>query len=245
MSCEIEINPQFLGDWVEVANVTRSASLDESGKPQRIPSFNLNATIDKRFIAVQVTSIAAKSSWVAGGYISQKYNFPGFSSTLTSHYLKLNSINLLELKEADNYTSDLVFYPRIYFEDVQIKVWKYVGEEISFLENTLTDIQQSIDNVSLGEIDLSEIITKLNIISENLDNSYLDLADDLADVIAQITETQQELANIDINVLTQLNQVDAGIFTLFEAIKNLIPPGESSDLEAALKIRLDLNEEFL
>ena len=245
MACQIEINPQLLGDWVEVANVSRSASLDESGKPQRIPAFSLGVNIDKRFIAVQVTSVAAKSSWVAGGYIAQKYNFPGFSTTLNSHYLKLNSINLLELKETANYTSDLIFYPRTYFQDLEVTVWKYVGEEISFLEDILTNIQQSVDKISLGEVDLSEIIAKLDTISQNLDNSYLDLADDLSDVIAQITVIQEALSNIDLNVLTQLNLVDAGIFTLFQGIKSLIPASESNELETALKFRLDLNEEFL
>ncbi len=245
MACQIEINPQFSGDWTEVANVSRSAPLNESGKPQRIPAFSLNTSIDKRFVAVQVTSQAAKSTWIAGGYIAQQYNFPGFSVTLNSHYLKLNSINLVELKENANYPSNLIFYPRTYFEDVQVKVWKYVGEEISFLEDILTDIQQSVANKSPDNIDFSEIINKLNTISQNLDNSYLDLADDLSDVISQITVIQDSLSNIDLNVLTQLNQVDAGIFTLFQALKNLIPPDESNELETALKFRLDLNEEFL
>ena len=245
MACQIEINPQFSGDWTQVANVSRSASLNESGKPQRIPAFSLDTSIDKRFVAVQVTSQAAKNTWIAGGYIAQQYNFPGFSVTLNSHYLKLNSINLVELKENANYPSNLIFYPRTYFEDVQVKVWKYVGEEISFLEDILTNIQQSVDKISLGEVDLSEIIAKLDTISQNLDNSYLDLADDLSDVIAQITVIQEALSNIDLNVLTQLNQVDAGIFTLFQGIKSLILPLESNELETALKFRLDLNEEFL
>ncbi|MDJ0576580.1 MAG: hypothetical protein QNJ65_15605 [Xenococcaceae cyanobacterium MO_234.B1] len=245
MACQIEINPQFLGDWTEVANVSRSASLNESGKPQRIPAFSLDISIDKRFVAVQVTSVAAKSTWIAGGYIAQQYNFPGFSVTLNSHYLKLNSINLVELKENANYPSNLIFYPRTYFEDVQVIVWKYLGEEISFLEDILTDIQQSVDNISLGEVDLSEIINKLNTISQNLDNSYLDLADDLSDVISQIVVLQDSLSNIDFNFLTQLNQLDAGVFTLFQALKNLITSNESNELETALKARLDLNEEFL
>ena len=245
MACQIEINPQFSGDWTEVANVSRSASLNESGKPQRIPAFSLDISIDKRFVAVQVTSIAAKSTWIAGGYIAQQYNFPGFSVTLNSHYLKLNSINLVELKENANYPSNLIFYPRTYFQDVQVKVWKYLGEEISFLEDILTDIQQSVIDNSPGNIDLSEIINKLNTISQNLDNSYLDLADDLSDVISQIVVLQDSLSNIDLNILTQLNQVDAGVFTLFQALKNLIPSDESNELETALKARLDLNEEFL
>ncbi len=245
MACQIDINPQFSGDWTEVANVSRSASLNESGKSQRIPAFSLDTSIDKRFVAVQVTSVAAKSTWIAGGYIAQQYNFPGFSVTLNSHYLKLHSINLIELKENANYPSNLIFYPRTYFEDVQVRVWKYLGEEISFLEDILTDIQQSVVDNSPNNIDLSEIINKLNTISQNLDNSYLDLADDLSDVISQIVVLQDSLSNIDLNFLTQLNQLDAGVFTLFQALKNLIPSNESNELETALKARLDLNEEFL
>lgn len=245
MACQIEINPQQFGDWEQIADITKTAPLDENGKSLRIPKFSLETSIDKRFIAVRVTSQAAKSTWIAGGYIAQQYNFPSFSVTLNSHYLKLNATNLIELQENANYTCNLFFYPRTYFEDVQVKVWKYLGEEIFFLENILTDIQQSVIDNSTNNIDLSEIVDKLNTLSTNLDNSYLDLTDDLTNVVTQINALQESLSNIDTDVLIQLQQLDAGIFTLFEAIRSLIPVTEANQLENSLRTRLDLSEEFL
>ena len=140
MACQIEINPQALGDWTEIANVVKTAPLDENGKSLRIPKFSLGVSTFRRFIGVQVTSIAAKTNWIAGGYIAQAYNFPGFSAVLKSHYLKLNVFNLVELSEHASYSCDSIFYPRTYFEDVRVRVWEYVGEEISFLETILTAI---------------------------------------------------------------------------------------------------------
>ena len=246
MACQIEINPQAFGDWEEVARVTKLAPLDDKGKSLRIPAFALGVSLKARFIAVKVTSIAAKNTWVAGGYIAQAYAFPGISMILDSQYLKLNSVNLVELKENENYNCDLVFYPRSYFEDVEVRVWKYIGEEVSFLETVLTDIQDTVNNGNTGgNVDLSEIITKLDTLSTNLDDSYLDLTDDLSDLVAQLTIIQDSLGSIDTDVLTQLGQLDAGIFTLFEALKNLISESEATQLEQSLRTRLNLEDEFL
>ena len=64
---QIEINPQALGDWEEITNITKTALLDENGRSLRIPAFPLNVSNNSRFIAVQVTSTTAKSNWIAGG----------------------------------------------------------------------------------------------------------------------------------------------------------------------------------
>ena len=246
MACQIEINPQAFGDWVEIANVNKTASLDEKGNSLRIPNFNLGVSTFKRFVGIQVTSLAAKSSWVAGGYIAQAYNFPGFKAVLKSHYLKLNSFNLIELSEHANYTCDLIFYPRTYFEDVQVKVWEYVGEEISFLETVLSEIQTSVQNIDTSNnTDLSEIINKLNTLTTNLDDSYLDLSDDIETLVTQLTTIQEALSAIDTEVITQLNQLDAGIFTLFESLKSLLPKKDIDQLENNLRTRLNLQDEFL
>lgn len=166
MACQIEINPQDLADWVEIANTSRLASIDENGKFLPISFFRLGVNINSRFIAVQVTSQSAKNTWVAGGYIAQAYRFPSFDVTFDSQFLKLSNTNLIELKENSNYNFDLIYYPRNYFTDISVRVWRYVGEETSFLETILTEIQESIENEVI--LDLADVHQKLDTLSQQI-----------------------------------------------------------------------------
>lgn len=64
-------------------------------------------------------------------------------------------------------------------------------------------------------------------------------------LVELITELQSALSLIDISFLTQLSQLDLGIFTLFQGLKLLIPNEQANQLESSLRSTLDLNEEFL
>lgn len=82
----------------------------------------------------------------------------------------------------------------------------------------------------------------LNFINQQL----FDLStSNLTTLTDKLTTIQDSLGSIDTDVLAQLGQLDAGIFTLFEALKTLIPASEANSLEQSLKTRLDLGEEFL
>lgn len=253
MGLEIEINPQSTDDWVEVAEISKTAQIIIEDSPfgqkkrrVRIPFFLLNVNINARFIAVRITSNSASPSWVAGGHIAQYYKFPSFNTTLNSHYVKLNVTNLVELRTNENYSCDLIFYPRSYFQDITVKVWEYVGQETAFLESMLTDIKDAIDSKNDSDnIDLSEILAKLDSVSTNLDDSYLDITDDVSKLVDKLTALEDVLSGIDINVLTQLKELDAGIFTLAEYLGALLPANQQQELTQQITNRLNIDDNLL
>ncbi len=61
----------------------------------------------------------------------------------------------------------------------------------------------------------------------------------------EIKSSRYYIETIDLNVVTQLNQLEAGIFTLFQSVKSLIPESEFNQLETDLRFSFELNEEFL
>ena len=239
---DLRIKPESSADWQLLVNLRQKAR-KKAKKLLRIPAFDLGVVFNVNFLAVQVIVPDAPNTWVKAGYLRQKYNFPSLSTSEQSHFLELNTANLIKLRNQGDFNYKLIYYPQPYFTEVRVKVWRYVGQEISFLESSFNDTQTSLNN-NLN-VDLSEVVARLNTLSLNLDNSYLGLTDDLGDLVSKIKDLQESLSNIDTDVLLELQQLDAGIFTLFEALKNLIPASEANQLETALKSRLDLNEEFL
>ncbi|MDJ0575293.1 MAG: hypothetical protein QNJ65_09025 [Xenococcaceae cyanobacterium MO_234.B1] len=104
-----------------------------------------------------------------------------------------------------------------------------------FGKHNLTSIENKLDGLA----------NLVNFVLNNLDDSYLNLAGELGNTLNQIIAVQNSLSTIDLNVGTQLSQLEAGIFTLFQSVRSLIPESEFNQLETDLRLRLELNEEFL
>lgn len=131
MFCEPQINPSSSSDWVLNNTKTRVSSTDENNQIIPIPSFSLGSDFNTEFLAIEITVNNAKEHWSSGGYLYQKFDYPGLSITKNVYYLKLNPPNLINLHTDDDYQYELIYFPRKYFKTVTVKIWRYVGEVIN------------------------------------------------------------------------------------------------------------------
>lgn len=53
------------------------------------------------------------------------------------------------------------------------------------------------------------------------------------------------MKKLRLKILAQLNQLDAGIYTLAEGLADLLPGDRGSEIRQQTQNRLDLNSEFL
>lgn len=244
-------------DWQQIASVFRESAVIGQRSNSPIPAFNLGVDIDNSYLAVLVQTTRGKPTWRFGGELRQTWDFPkGQESsvelgTIQSERtaLSINKLELIKLIKPTSERFNLRYFPPPWFKDVIVIAWKYTGEVENFVKDTLFDIGNQIGIGTLDEPD--NLLSKVDSLAETLSTSV----DSINTAIQGLQEFQTgdfievldaiERLNIDSNIVTQLNQLDAGIFTLFEALKNLIPASEANQLEQNLRTRLDLGEEFL
>ncbi len=151
-----QINPTNDNDWELIVDLSRS-KLDT--EPQ-IPKLDLDVSLNSNFIAVEVVASNAKSHWVAGGFIAQQYELDEFDLSPSQHFVSINQVNLIELKQVANLDFNLIYDPPKYFKDVVIKVWQYQGIQTDLL---LADIAAALNNIPINAtVDLSQVNQKLD-----------------------------------------------------------------------------------
>lgn len=245
-------------DWEQIAQVIKQSEVigNKSNKP--IDAFDLGVNLDNSYVAVLIQTTQSKSSWRFGGELRQVWNFPKGQQTNSNfgkikssrQVLPINNLQIIKLVKPTSDTFDLRYYPPPWFKDVIVIAWRYIGEVENFVKDTLFDIGNQLGINDSGQSS-NNILTEIQAQSELIRNSVADLNASVAAL--QDFQTQDFTAiieavnalNTDSNLLQQLNQLDAGIFTLFEALKNLIPQDQADQLEGSLRTRLDLQDEFL
>lgn len=227
-------------DWEQIISVVKESEVigDRSNKP--IDAFDLGVNLNS-YLAILVQTTQGKPTWRFGGELRQVWNFPKGQQTSnnfgkiqsTRQVLSINKLQIIKLEKPTSDVFDLKYYPPPWFRDVIVIAWKYIGEVENFVKDTLFDIGNQL---GIGTNENPDSLPKQ---IETLNNTLTNLQDFTA-VIDAINGL-----NTDSNLLQQLNQLDAGIFTLFEALKNLIPESQASELESSLRTRLQLEDEFL
>ncbi|MEM8779998.1 MAG: hypothetical protein AAGF26_14225 [Cyanobacteria bacterium P01_G01_bin.49] len=151
-----QINPTGNDDWEIIVELSRF----KLGNETQIPKLDLDVSLNSNFIAVEVAASNAQSHWVAGGFIAQQYELDEFNLSPAQHFVAINQVNLIELKQVANFEFNLIYDPPKYFQDVSITVWQYQGIETDLL---LQDIAAALNNIPItATVDLTEINQKLD-----------------------------------------------------------------------------------
>lgn len=238
-------------DWELIINIFKEAEIVGKTANSPINPFELEVNLDNSYLALLIQTTKGRPTWRFGGELRQVWDFPKGQQTNSNlgeiqsnrQVLSVNQLEIIKLQKPTLDSFALRYFPPPWFKDVIVIGWKYTGEIENFVKDTLFDIGNQL-GVGTGEppdnsllIQLQQKIDSLNTTVNSLQNLQTNDFNAVLDAI--------EALQTDGNLLQQLNQLDAGIFTLFEALKNLIPESEISQLETNLKTRLDLQEEFL
>jgi hypothetical protein len=145
-------------EWTLRADIDKTAtSVIENGKEKffPIPGFNLGLSINSRFIAVAILINYGKPSWTWGGLLNIDFGLPFATSTpgsngvAASETLLVNKTRIIEANKISGASYGLFYLPPRWFRDVKIKVWQYNGTEYNFVDETLFDIQQKVNQLIL------------------------------------------------------------------------------------------------
>ena len=160
MTTNPQISSQSNDDWELIVDLT-----DINPTQLGVAKVNLNANLQSDFIIVQIEAGNQKTEWVAGGYLSQVYQFADFTVTAEQYFLAINQVNLIKLSPLAPIAFGLVYDPPKYFRDISIKVWEYTGVQTDLL---LQDIAVGLQNVTVSAtVDFTDVNAKLDTILSN------------------------------------------------------------------------------
>ena len=88
------------------------------------------------------------------------------------------------------------------------------------------------------EIDLSQVTSQLEVISDKITTEFKSNRTDLGEIAANNVEER-------LKILTQLKEVDAGIYNLADGLADLLPGDRGAEIKQTAQNRLNLNLGFL
>jgi hypothetical protein len=230
-------------DWEVAADQTRYAQEIITDKYAPIPAFKLGLSLESDYIAAIVTTSFSKPTWQFAGDITQVYSFsPGSGNALLNDIhpvrqrLLLNRLTLIETNRVSIDRFDLEFKPPYWFRDCAIRVYRYVGEATNFVEDTLFDIGEALGIAPSSNEGL--ILPQLEVIEELISDKFLEL-NNSRDAEIQLDDQRE------VEIQRQLNEIDAGIYTLAEGLSDLLTEQEGSNLRTTTQQRLNLDLGFL
>ena len=236
-------------DWEQIASIVRQSTVvgDQSNAP--IPAFDLGVNIDNQYLAVLIQTTQGKPTWRYGGDLRQVWGSPKGQQTSSNlseilsdrETLGVNRLQIIKLKKPTSNLFNVRYYPPPWFKDVIVIAWKYTGEVDNFVKDTLFDIGNALGT---GTIEPEGILADLQDQIVSLSTTIQALQETQSDEFLIITQAIQDLAQ-NSNLIEQLNQIDAGLYNLFEALQILIPSDQAATIENSLITRLNLQEEFL
>ena len=230
-------------DWSVIANISRNAKRVGENSHEPIPSFDLGVTLNEDYIAVIAGTSQSKPSWFSAGDIVQTYAFASGQGNpvlgrIHPERTKL-TINRLQVIETTRISPDpfrLKYTPPYWFKDCTIRVYKYTGDKLNFVEDSLFNIGNALGvdpNTGQGLID-----GQLTVIEELITNKFIELQES--------RDAKERLDDIrDTDVQQQLNQLDAGIYTIAEGLGSLLPAEQANALRQTTRNRLNLDLGFL
>ena len=219
------LNLNDSNSWLLRNTVLKTAST--IGDDRAIDPFLLGKGLYSSYLAVGVSVGNSKDTWRHGGYIAQAFNFPATSYSQVgqglarSQDLLIDSVSIVKLPIVTNVAYSLYYFPLKYFERVRVQVWEYTGET--------------------GDIDTSKTSLRkedVNLITESIATEFGDRQID----IQELTETSKQ---DKLEIITQLNQIDAGIYTLAEGLAELLPIEKGQQLQQNTRTRLNLDMGFI
>lgn len=220
------ISPEQDGVWNLRATVTREPVVLNNYK-RFIPSFLIPGEFNSQFVAVGIKVTGSGENWRFGGFLSQEFNFStsGYREEDKAFFrtedLMINNVTLLKLPVATDKPYRLRFFPPTWFRDLTLEIWEYTGTVV-------------IDNGGSSP-GLTQLIERLeNTVINGFSSNKLDLGEIAANNVEE-----------RLIILTQLQQIDAGIYTLAEGLSNLLPPQQAQELKQTAQNRLDLDLGFL
>ncbi|MEM9922505.1 MAG: hypothetical protein AAF915_01905 [Cyanobacteria bacterium P01_D01_bin.50] len=133
-------------NWVQIFNKTIVATKVTSTRYAPIPNIKPEINIEQRILAIQITCSNAKDTWNWAGYLSQLNTSISNALGTTSQVIEkrklwLNQVNLLMFPE---HTLDYRVSLNVptWFEDVSLKIWKYIASASNVTDNLLLEIRQ-------------------------------------------------------------------------------------------------------
>lgn len=117
------------------------------------------------------------------------------------------------------------------------------------LLNQISSAIVSNSSSNSGSIDeiasrLAAIESALNLLEDRTD-FISDNLSDLQDIPSQFDQLNTDITKNNSLVFTQINQLDAGLFTLASSLGDLLSSDKKEQLESDIEKRLDLDEDFL
>ena len=230
-------------DWQLVVNTNRDALPLPGDRFVPIGSFDLGVSLNTEYVAVVAGTTQGRNNWFFAGDITQVYDFPVSPGNPVLGKIKPErtrlAINRLQLIETNRVSTDnfrLQYTPPYWFRDCTIRVYKYIGDKINFVEDTLFEIGNALGT------------------NPNTQGTALDIQFDLIKVLInskfeQLRQENEEfqLANIQdrLEILDQIDRVDGGIYTLAEGLADLLPGDRGAEIRQATQNRLNLDLGFL
>lgn len=127
-----------------------------------IESFDTGKIYQSEFIAVGIQVSNARETWRYGGYLSQEFKFVtggGYANTNKAFNrtqdLLINDVSIINLPNITQSEYRLRFFPPVYFTEVRLQIWEYIGETtnkqvrdlIGYLASTPTELLIDLPNI--------------------------------------------------------------------------------------------------
>lgn len=138
-------------DWQLIVNTSFQAQIINENSHTPIPPQDLGVSLNEPYIAVVVGTGDGKPSWYFAGDIRQSYSFArGGGNAILGRVqteptrLALNKLQIIDTGRIspDNY--GLKYHPPYWFKSATIRVYKYTGDALNFVEDTLFDIGNAL-----------------------------------------------------------------------------------------------------
>ena len=138
-------------DWQVIVNISRTAVTAGENSHIPISGFDLGVSLNDEYIAVVAGTTQGKPNWFFAGDITQVYSFSrGGSNPILGKIQPPRTrlaINRLQLVETNRISTDnfrLKYTPPSWFKDCTIRVYKYTGDKLNFVEDTLFQIGNAL-----------------------------------------------------------------------------------------------------
>lgn len=177
-------------------------------------------TLRSDALQIEITTSVASVEYKFGGELFQLWEFNNSTYQIAYRKLWMNNKNIVAIEPVGN--SRLLYHPPTYLYNwtIDVKARRY---------------EASSNN---AEIDFGEVLNRLDSLQQQF-VLELEIINTNA-VDAFNSSTQQRL-----DLLQQINQMDAGVYTLAEGIADLLPGDRGQEIRQNTQKRLNLDLGFL
>jgi hypothetical protein len=175
-------------DWEMIVSDSFQAEIIGEKSHSPIRAKDLGVSLAEPYIAVVAGTSDAKDSWYFAGDIRQVYNFsPGTGNPVLGAIqtkpvrLAINKLQIIDTGRISTDNFRLKYHPPYWFKSATIRVYKYVGDALNFVEDTLFDIGNALGidpNNPNGKLVLA--LLRLEDVIEQRFQELSDKIDDLA-----------------------------------------------------------------